>query len=222
MSPAVLRAPLDDLQAFLRHRLAGPLPGPDAQRRFASRPPRPEWAPDLTPATARRAAALILLYPGDAGTVLPLTVRHADLAQHPGQVSLPGGAIDPGESAEAAALREADEELGVPRDVVIPLGSLSTLWIPVSNFIVTPVVGIARARPAFRPHPREVAAVVELPLAHLVDGARIGWARRDDARGGPIDYPYFDVEGHAVWGATAMILSELACLFEPDHGPPPR
>jgi 8-oxo-dGTP pyrophosphatase MutT (NUDIX family) len=208
-------------EARLRHRLTEPLPGPAAQRRFAPSPLRDAWAPELEPVTARRAAVLILLYPGPDGPVVPLTVRHSALPHHAGQVSLPGGAIDPGESAEAAALRELREELGVPPAVVRLLGPLSTLWVLVSNFVVHPFIGLTDRRPAFDVDPREVDALVEPPLSAICDPTRLGWTRRE--RGGHvIDYPYFDLSGHHVWGATGMILGELACLFDRDHAPPGR
>jgi 8-oxo-dGTP pyrophosphatase MutT (NUDIX family) len=209
------------LESTLRQRLARPLPGPDAQRRFAPRPLRDEWAPDLEPDTARRAAVLLLIYPSDAGAVVPLTLRHSDLPQHAGQVSLPGGAIDPGESAQMAALREAHEELGVPPADVRVLGPLSTLWVLVSNFVVHPFVGLTDRPPIFRTDPREVDALVTARLADICDPARLQWRRRE-RDGHLIDYPYFDLGGHQVWGATAMILGEFACLFDEHHGPPGR
>jgi len=209
------------LESSLRQRLAQPLPGPAAQRRFAPSPLREAWAPDLEPDTARRAAVLILLYPGAAGAVVPLTLRHSDLPHHAGQISLPGGAVDPGESAEAAALREAHEELGVlPSDVRL-LGPLSTLWVLVSHFVVHPFVGFTDRRPAFQTDPREVEAVVEAPLADIRDPTRLHWTRLE-RDGHLIDYPYFDLAGHQVWGATAMILGELTCVFDANHGPPGR
>ncbi len=151
----------------------------------------------------------------------PLTLRHSDLPHHAGQVSLPGGAIDPGEGPDAAALREADEELGISTTDVRVLGALSTLWVVVSNFVVHPFVGIADRAPDFRVDPREVDALLEVPLAHLRDASRLAWTRRE-RDGVVVDYPCFDVAGHHVWGATAMMLGEFACLFEPGHGPPRR
>ena len=157
---------------------------------------------------------------GHAGPVLPLTVRRDDLPHHPGQVSLPGGAIDPGEPPDRAALREAHEEIGItPADVRI-VGSLSTLNVIVSNFVVQPFVGVVNGRPEFRLAPHEVASLVEVPLEELRDAGRLGWSRHV-REGLIVEYPHFDLAGHQVWGATAMILGEFASLFDPEFGPPP-
>lgn len=212
-------ADIDALEAFLRTRLRAPLPGPDAQRRFAPTPLLPGWSPDAHPPAARRAAALLLCYPSPLGPTLALTVRHASLPHHAGQISLPGGAIDPGESVEAAAAREAQEEIGVAPDRLRLVGALSPLWIPVSNFVVTPVVAVTDERPAFRLHPDEVSALVEAPLSHLRDPAHIRWAQRQRLEQ-LVDYPFIEIEHHRVWGATAMVLSEFLCLFDADHAPP--
>jgi len=200
---------LAQLETHLRHRLALPLPGAAAQWRFAPTPARKGWRPDDRPVTARQAAALILLYPGEHGPSFPLTVRHEDLPHHPGQISLPGGGLDPGEDPIAGALREAHEEIGIhPRDVRI-IGALSSLWVIVSNFLVHPYIAVADARPEFRAHPREVAALIEAPVKAFTDSARI--RQQERIRDGlAVRYPYFDVEGHHVWGATAMMLGEFS------------
>jgi 8-oxo-dGTP pyrophosphatase MutT (NUDIX family) len=208
------------LETFLRARLAEPLPGADAQRRFAPRPLRKGWRPELVPDDARRAAALVLVYPGAAGPSIPLTVRHADLPDHGGQVSLPGGKIDLGETAAEAALREAHEELGLDPSTVRLVGPLSSFWVVVTGFVVFPFVGLADERPDFRPATGEVAEVIEAPLSELLDPARRGWG--EWAREGvPVRFPFIDIAGHKVWGATAMILSEFATLFDPTFAPPP-
>lgn len=213
---------LPALEAFLTARLAQPLPGAMAQRRFAPQPPRKGWEPGLVPEGERHAAALVLIYPGPEGPSIALTVRRDDLPHHPGQVSLPGGGLDPGETHHDTALREAEEEIGVsPADVRV-IGRLSSLWVIVSGFVVFPFVGIADARPDFRPEAREVAQLLEVPVAHVLDRGRLGWERvtRDHV---VVRYAYFDLGGQKVWGATGMILSEFAALFDPDFapGPPP-
>lgn len=199
---------LGALEAHLKFRLTLPLPGAQAQWKFAPLPSRKDWRPDDRPATARQAAALIVLYPGSEGPSFVLTERHHDLPHHPGQISLPGGGLDTGEDPEQGALREAHEEIGLrPRDVRI-IGSLSTLWVVVSNFLVHPIVGVADVRPEFRAAPREVAALIEAPVRALVDDTNVKLEER--VRDGLlVRYPYFDIAGHHIWGATAMILGEL-------------
>jgi 8-oxo-dGTP pyrophosphatase MutT (NUDIX family) len=208
---------MGDLERDLRARLAGGLPGAEAQRRFAPVPLLDGWSPDERPHTARPAAAMILIFPGHEGPAVPLTVRHHSLPRHAGQVSLPGGAIDPGESALAAALREVEEEIGVIPDRVRVLGPLSTLWIAASNFVVHPFVGVTDVRPEFRLRVAEVSALLEVPVRHLRDRGRLRWAARNAVR--PARYPYFDVGNEVVWGATAMMLGEFVSLFDSEHGP---
>ena len=209
------------VEQFLRPRLAGALPGAEAQRRFAPTPLLEGWAPDLRPDHARRAAALLLLYPGPLGVTMPLTVRRSDLPHHPGQISLPGGAIDPGETPEAAALRETHEELGLDPAGIRLVGPLSTLWVIVSNFVVHPFVAVMDQPPTFSPAEDEVAELLEVPLDVLLDRSTLRWGRQA-LRGRDVDYPHFQVHGHAVWGATAMILGEFGSLFDATFGPPVR
>jgi 8-oxo-dGTP pyrophosphatase MutT (NUDIX family) len=208
--------------ARLEARLAAPpLPGADAQARYAPHPRRKGWSPDQQPATARRAAALVLLYPGADGPSFPLTVRRHDLPEHAGQVSLPGGRIDGDESPVDAARREAEEEIGVPRGHVQIVGAMSSLWVVVSNHLLFPFIGVTHDRPDFRTAEREVAELIEVPLAAFLDPSTRGWSRH--AREGiVIDYPHFTFGGHQVWGATAMVLGELGTLLDPEFEAPPR
>jgi len=163
---------------------------------------------------AREAATLLLVYPDAAGALtVPLTVRHADMREHPGEVSLPGGAVDRDDaSPEAAALREAHEEVGVEPSLVRIAGALDRVWIPVSNFELQPFVGMLEARPALAPHVAEVAEIVELPLDALLAADAVseeliegpGWLLRAAA------YRY---GGHRIWGATARTLAMFAAVL---------
>ena len=163
---------------------------------------------------ARAASTLLLLYPGvDGDLTIPLTVRHAELRAHAGEISLPGGAVDPGDATPAdAALREAWEELGVERASVRILGELDPVWIPVSNFELRPFVGAATARPDFRPHDAEVSAVVELPL-HLIVSEEIVADEEIDALGLVLRTAVYRYAGHRIWGATAITLDMFATVL---------
>ena len=170
------------------------------------------WRAGEFPADARTAAALLLLYPGDDGVAIPLTVRASTLARHAGQISLPGGATDPGETLAQAALREASEEIGIDPATVRVLGELTPIHVLVSGFTLHPVVGVDR-RPAAvsgrtgrgRRNRRGAARGPARRLAHP--------HRHAVREGVAIEYPYLDLSGHQVWGATAMVLGEFITLF---------
>jgi 8-oxo-dGTP pyrophosphatase MutT (NUDIX family) len=204
--------PIDMLETLLRDRLAGTLPGLDAQLRFMPTPPRSGWKPGEFPSDARLAAGLLLLYPGEHGPSVPLTVRASGLRRHAGQVSLPGGATDPGETLPEAALREAHEEIGVDPARVRILGELTPVHVLVSGFTLHPIVGITDERPSFSLAAHEVEAVIEVSVHDLQDASSIRQGTRT-REGLAIEYPYFDLMGHQVWGATAMILGEFICLL---------
>ncbi len=163
---------------------------------------------------ARPAATLLLVYPAaDGALTVPLTVRHADLRAHAGEVSLPGGAVDRADpSPEATALREAHEEVGVEPSLVRIVGALDPVWIPVSNFELQPFVGMLDARPALAPHVAEVAEIVELPLRHLLADDAV----TDELIEGPgwlLRAATYRFGGHRIWGATARTLAMFATVL---------
>lgn len=165
-----------------------------------------EPAPGVTP---REAAALLLLFPSQGELWLPLTVRSARLTTHRGEVSLPGGGADPEDGSPVqTALREAWEELGIRPSNVEVLGALTPFYIAPSNNRLTPVVGLSVGEPELRPDPDEVEAAFSVPLRVLLDPATVReevWERR----GARMIVPFFALEGYKVWGATALLLSEL-------------
>ena len=201
---------LYQIETRLRAALDDPTPRPDVHAALAPRPRR-GWRAGVVPSPTRPAAVLVLLYPVGARVHLVLTRRAVTLGQHAGQISLPGGAVDAHETIEAAALREAREEIGVeaaPRVV----GPLTALHIPVSNFALHPVLAVTDRRPRFVAAAAEVAHILEVPLDELCGAGsrRRGWGWRGTEM---IAVPYFEVQGERVWGATAMVLGELIHLL---------
>jgi 8-oxo-dGTP pyrophosphatase MutT (NUDIX family) len=169
--------------------------------------------PPIEPrADARDAAVLVLLYPHEGQWHVPLTLRPSHMVDHAGQVSLPGGAIEPGETSAEAAIREFHEELGAADMEVDLLGRLSTRYVMVSNYRVEPWVGMASRRGRLVPDPIEVEQLLEVPLAHLMDPANFGSHQRH--RDG-VEYtaPHFQFQSHQIWGATCAILGELVTLL---------
>jgi len=203
---------LYQIEARVRAALDDPAPRPDMHTALAPRP-RAGWQAGVIPPGSRVAAALVLLYPIQQRVHLVLTRRAGTLGQHAGQVSLPGGAVDGDETVEAAALREAREEIGLETADLRIIGQLSALYIPVSNYALHPVVAVLDRRPALVPASAEVAHILEIPLDELRDPERLRQGRcwRGDEA---ITVPYFELHGERVWGATAMVLGELLHLLD--------
>jgi 8-oxo-dGTP pyrophosphatase MutT (NUDIX family) len=177
---------------------------------MAPAPPR-EWPAGFNPARARNAAGLLLVFPRDAQAAIVLTVR-AHTLRHAGQVSLPGGVVEPGETFEQAALREAQEEVGLGISPVRIEGSLSPLDIPVSGFRLHPVVATIDSRPMLRPSDGEVARIFEASIDELLAPDTVVW--RTMKRGAEtFEYPAFALHGVEIWGATAMVLAEFLALL---------
>ena len=200
------------LPELLAARLAQPLRGPVVGSRFEPTP-RYDRQYDQPPFDARKAAVLVLLYPHAERWHLPLTLRPAHLPDHAGQISLPGGSIEPGEASHAAAVREFHEELGAGGHAIELLGRLSPLYVHASRFRIEPWVGVAWDRPAMVPNPAEVAALLEVPLDHLLDPANLSCHTRM-YQGQSYTAPHFAWREHSIWGATCMILGELVTLLE--------
>ena len=227
----IFRDAVDRLQRAFRHEL----PGPNAQARMAP-VPRRAWPSHLNPARIRNAAGLLLVFPGpprerrnaeraehaeknqlDTDTMadaahIVLTVRSHTLERHGGQVSLPGGVVDPGETFERAALREAHEEVALTIDEIEVLGALTPLDIPVSGFRLHPIVAAAPVQPAMAPADGEVDRILEIDIDELLTpSCVIRTTRERDGR--TITAPAFRAGGVEIWGATAMVLAEFLALF---------
>lgn len=194
----------------IKKRFTEPLPGRLAQYKMAHAV-RKDHPP--APANARVACVLPLLYPREGQWHIVLIERMSTNKndRHSGQISFPGGKLEPTDaSLMAGALREAEEEVGINSQEVEVLGQLTDLYIPVSNFLVHPFVGKMDYQPEFEPQPSEVQSILEVPLKDLLNPQRI---KKTDMKLSPQltlrNVPYYHLENHIVWGATAMILSEL-------------
>ena len=199
------------IAADLVSALARPLPGAAAHAVMAPKPRR-AWPADVAPANVRDAAGLLLVFPDATDRAhIVLTVRAGTLGRHGGQVSLPGGAIEPGESYAHAALREAHEEIGLDANLVRVIGPLTPIDIPVSGFRLHPIVGLTGARPAFAAADGEVARIIDVAIDDLTAVGCVTESTRE-REGQQIRVPVFCVAGEEIWGATAMVLAEFLSL----------
>jgi 8-oxo-dGTP pyrophosphatase MutT (NUDIX family) len=158
--------------------------------------------------TSLKAGVLVLLYPRDGVPHLVFVRRTSTVEHHKNQVSFPGGQVEAGEDFERAALREAEEEIGVSPERIRIIGRLTPLYVPPSNYCIYPVVGVLDGAPAFVADPAEVEEVIEVPLANLLDPGSIQ-SERHEILGQTRDVPYYALDRHKIWGATAMVLAEF-------------
>jgi len=221
MSPVQMRlrnapAIIEELAHVLVTMHLADLPGAAAQRRMApsNRTLTPE--PGVTP---RQSAILMPLYPSGGERKIEVevlfTLRAQALDHHSSEISFPGGGAERGDATlRQTALREVEEELGIPPDAIHILGKLTPLYIPPSRNLVHPFVGWMPTLPPLDPDPIEVAEVLWAPLAHLLDPQNIGaYVWRHNGRMSTA--PSYQIDHRdPIWGATAMMLSELLTVIE--------
>jgi 8-oxo-dGTP pyrophosphatase MutT (NUDIX family) len=197
----------------LREELNKKLPGFSAQKLMAPlgrKPPLEYLQEGIVP---KKSAVLILLYPSNASSIKTVLILRSEGegGNHAGQISFPGGSYDKSDSdLSVTALRETEEEIGIERTTVSILGELSPLYIPVSNFIVHPYIGVTDAQPRFNIHALEVQEVLEVEIDELLsDKNRSSIERFIKIKGSTIQVPCYDIKGKIIWGATAMIIAEF-------------
>ena len=194
--------------------LGAKLPGEEAQFRMAP-VARPRMADAISEgATFRKAAVLLPLFRNDGEDFVLLTLRSTYDGVHSGQVSFPGGKFDESETDPVdVALREMEEEVGVSAEGVKVLGLLSPLYIPVSRMHVQPVVAWINYA-EWLPHEKEVAGILEVPIRLFSNPEVIQTKWMELTSRGEVEVPYYELLGHTVWGATAMILSEFLAVLK--------
>lgn len=204
---------MHEFLTFLETRLSDRLPGMKAQLKMAPEPASKGELRKMEPAEdASRSSVLVLLFPDDDGRLeLILTLRSSDI-DHGGQISFPGGRAEPEETIADTALREAEEEIGIPPESVTVIGELSELYVAHSNNLVHPVVGFVQEEPVFKLQPAEVEEVFTIKLDALLKKKNLTvehWTLQDYT----YRVPYWNVHEVPLWGATAMMLSELLELY---------
>jgi 8-oxo-dGTP pyrophosphatase MutT (NUDIX family) len=158
----------------------------------------------------RTAAVLMLCYPKNGATHLVLIVRNSYEGVHSAQIAFPGGKYENEDIDFAStALRETYEEVGVDPHKVVLIRPFTQVYIPPSNFMVYPYLGICKEEITFVPDPSEVAGIIELPIATFLSDTIIIEKELQTSYANSIKVPAFEIENHIVWGATAMMLSEL-------------
>lgn len=200
----------------LRDRLQESLPGLEAQLRMTSKSIGTIRRDYKVPEQHKKAAVMVLLYPKKTVWNIALMQRPESPYPHSKQISFPGGGVEDVDASFAhAALRETEEEFGIPQQDIEVIGNLSELYIPVSGYMVYPFVGVMQDVPTFVPDPNEVAEIIEVPLHQLVDKT-LQKKTSIEIFGGAVleNVPYFNLANKVVWGATAMMLSEFLTVLE--------
>lgn len=203
---------MDELIEALSKAFLKPLPGWDAQKRMINYDrPQVNNIAEIDPG-ARKSAVLALLYPKNGEIYTVLTLRNIYEGTHSGQISFPGGKQEPGDSSLwLTALREANEEVGLNPGFVHQLGILTPVYIPPSRFLVTPYLAFAKSAPSFTPDPFEVQRIIETPVNLFLDATKIAEKKMFlKSFNESVSVRYYDLEGEILWGATAMIISEIS------------
>ena len=196
----------------LSNRLSKDLPGKSAHDTMMVTPRLPFPKINLVK-KGIPASVLILLFPKNNQWHFFLTKRTNTVNHHKGQISLPGGVVETGESLEGAALRETHEEIGVDKKNIHLIGSLSSFYIPVSGFEMFPFIGWVKNKPETSIHDKEVDRIFSSSIQEfMLDKTQK--TKKDTLKGFPVNIPYFDMSGETVWGATSMILAEFKLILK--------
>lgn len=169
-------------------------------------------------AVPRIASTLLLLHENEAEINFTLIKRPNYNGTHGGQISFPGGKLEENETVKEAAIRETEEEVGILKNQINILGELTQVYIPPSNFLISPFIGYLNQSPAYIPDSREVEKIIDVPISQLLDESLVKTKKIAMSKYGEnklyIDAPYFELQNQVVWGATALILSEFKDILK--------
>ncbi|RAI84982.1 NUDIX domain-containing protein [Algoriphagus yeomjeoni] len=205
------RSVLDLLVNGMKH----PLPGKKAQLSMSPNPVDLRRFDPKLPDNHRKGSVLILLYPNEDKAFFPLIKRPVYQGVHSGQIAFPGGKMEDEDADEVeTALREAWEEVNIRPEQVKLIGRMSELFIPTSNFLVSPIIGYAEEVPDFVPEKKEVDRIIQTAVSVLYEPEIRKQKILEFSNNFQLDTPYFEVDQEMVWGATAMILNEFLQILE--------
>ncbi len=196
----------DNLIFHLKKRINTNLPGKDSHKKMKISY-RNEKKNSFNINMAKPAAVLLLLFPDNKKICFYLTKRTEKLKYHKGQISLPGGSNEKGESLLETALRETEEEIGVNKNEISILGQITPLFIPVTGFLMTPFIGFTSKEPIIKLDSMEVEEVFSVNILDLINNDKLITHRQLNGR--DVTIPYFNLNNQQVWGATSMVLSEF-------------
>lgn len=205
---------MSNIAETLRAEILKGLPGTEVQWEMASLDRVFLGFPRIPRSDTRKAAVLLLLYQHKGLVHTVFIQRPKYKGVHSGQISFPGGRAEPDDKdLIETALREAKEEVGIDPSRISVLGTLTPLFIPVSNMLVTPVLGWTDVRPEFKIQTEEVVFLIDGDLAKFLEPSIIK-IKQFEVRGEMRDLKYFDYKGYVIWGATAMMLNELLVIIK--------
>jgi 8-oxo-dGTP pyrophosphatase MutT (NUDIX family) len=204
------------IEIFLK-KINAALPGFPAQKLMAP-PGRKQFEKYFFEKTTRKSAVLVLFFPGETGEINTILIKRpeAEIGSHAGQISFPGGGfITEDKSLFHTALRETHEEIGVNRAEVVFLGGLTPVYIPVSNYMVYPFAGSIHKKPTFSLNAAEAEEIIEVQVKEILNAENISKTEVFVKRmGKTMAVPCYKINGKIIWGATAMIISELAEIIK--------
>ncbi len=203
-----------EFKQWLKKSLSEQLPGENAQYELAPlKRKEEEQLAKKHSASPRKSGVMLILYPENGEIFVPLIVRNIYHGVHSGQIAFPGGKYEEDDqTVMQTAIRETHEEININIAQDRILGQLSSLFVPVSNFIIYPFVAWVDVKPEFKPDENEVQKILEVPLSYLLDSSNRTSRQIPTAFGYSINAPVIPIEEHFLWGATAMMMSEFIAL----------